>query len=260
MAAAQEGFRVEASLFPQGKDGPVAECEFIAGEATPDPLFAHVLDRRSRKEAFEPRAVSRDAVEGLSAYGDIYIEGDGRDALRQIATHAWMTEMRTQDAYMESVNLFRIGKREINANPDGIDIGGAMIEVIYAAGLFNREIAEDINDPNVAAEAERTRDIILGSPGLIVQKTPSNTRIDQMNAGRDWLRFNLAATGMGLATRPVSQALQEYAEVQPLYEAIHRQFATNGETIQMLGLLGYASQTPRTPRWPLETRLVNGKA
>ena len=62
-------------------------------------------------------------------------------------------------------------------------------------------------------------------------------------------------TGAGLALRPVSQALQEYPEMKSLYDEIHAIFAPRGETVQMLGLLGYGALTPRTPRWPIETRL-----
>ena len=98
---------------------------------------------------------------------------------------------------------------------------------------------------------------MLACPAFILQKTPSNTRLDQIAAGGKWLRYNLAVTRLGLQTRPVSQALQEYPEMAGHYEAIHAQFAKNGETIQMFGMLGYGYQTPRTPRWALETRLLN---
>ena len=70
-----------------------------------------------------------------------------------------------------------------------------------------------------------------------------------------WLRLNLAATGAGLAIRPVSQALQEYPEMAAHLARAHDLAAPDGGTVQMLGLLGYAARTARTPRWPLETRM-----
>jgi hypothetical protein len=45
--------------------------------------------------------------------------------------------------------------------------------------------------------------------------------------------------------------------MKPHYDEIHARFAPGGETVQMLGLLGYGARTPRTPRWPLETRLMH---
>ena len=256
MAANEEGYQVEETLFPQGDDGPIAVCRFVPNKGTPDPLFAHVMDRRSHKEGFDARDIPSSAAETLSIYGQIVTSGDDRDALRRIAGGAWMTEMSTQDAYMESVDLFRIGKAEINANPDGIDLGGAFMDVLYFTGAWNREIASDMNEPNVVAAAQETNEIITTSPAFVVQKSRSNDRIGQLAAGRTWLRFNLAATGLGLATRPVSQAIQEYPEVQPYFKEIHEQFAEDGETIQMLGLLGFGELTPKTPRWGLETRLI----
>ncbi|MEL6436964.1 MAG: twin-arginine translocation pathway signal protein [Pseudomonadota bacterium] len=260
MAAAREGFGVEKTLFPDGEDGPVAICRFVPDAVTPDPLFGHVFERRSHKEAFEDRQIEASKLAKLADFADVYAEGENRDALRQIAADAWMVEMRDEAAYLESVDLFRIGKREINASPDGIDLGGAFMETLYMTGLFNHEIARNVSDPNVVAVAEADRDTMLNVPAMVMLKTPANTRVDQLNAGRDWLRYNLAATSHGLATRPVSQALQEYEAVRPLHEAIHARFAPDGETVQMLGLLGYGTQTPRTPRWPLETRLRDGQA
>ncbi|MGB7431636.1 MAG: twin-arginine translocation pathway signal protein [Ahrensia sp.] len=257
MAAAQEGYAVNITHFPDGEDGPVARCRFIADEAIADPLFDHVLLRRTHKEPFEARDVPPAISSQLSRFATIFTGGLEREALRQLSAAAWMTEMSTQDAYLESVDLFRIGKSEINASPDGIDLGGAKMEALYMTGLFNHEIARDINDPNVVAVAEADRDVMASAPAFAMIRTPSNTRIDQLEAGRQWLRYNLAATSLGLATRPVSQALQEYDAVKPFYQAIHNQFGTDGQTVQMLGLLGYGQRTARTPRWPLETRMLN---
>jgi hypothetical protein len=38
---------------------------------------------------------------------------------------------------------------------------------------------------------------------------------------------------------------------------IHALLAKPGDTVQMLGRLGYGPATPRTPRWPLEARIRN---
>lgn len=257
MAAAQEGYQVDIEPYPQGEEGPVAQCRFIAEQGEPDPLFAHVMERRTHKEVFDGREVPAQIAAQLSQLATIYTSGSERDALREISASAWMVEMTTLEPYLESVDLFRIGKREINANPDGIDLGGATMEVLYMTGLFNHDIARNIDDPNVVAVAEADRDVMASAPAFAMIRTPSNTRLDQLEAGRQWLRYNLEATSLGLATRPVSQALQEYEAVAPYYKALHEQFGENGQTVQMLGLLGYGTPTPRTPRWPLQTRMLD---
>ena len=86
--------------------------------------------------------------------------------------------------------------------------------------------------------------------------TPSNSREDQIAAGRDWVRINLAATAAGVALQPLSQALQEYPEMAEHYANIHKMLAPAGHTIQMLGRIGYAADVPPSPRWPLEAKLL----
>ena len=256
MAAAERGFTMETDLFPDGEDGPVARCRLVEG-ATADPLFAHVMERRSHKEPFEARAVTTEAAAPLAQYAALYLGAEQAQRLRDIASEAWLTEAATQDAWMESIDLMRIGKAEINALPDGIDVGGPFLEALAAIGVFSREAASDISNPGTKSAIEQTTTAIDSAPALVTINTAGNTRIDQIEAGANWLRLNLAATGAGLALRPVSQALQEYPEVAGPYAAIHAEFARPQETVQMLGLLGYAERTPRTPRWPLEAKRLD---
>lgn len=257
MAAAAEGIGVETVLFPEGEDGPVARCRFVPDGAAPNPLFANVLARRTHKEVFDARAVDAATAAPLRAHADLFLGGADSDALRRIAHDAWMTEVTTPAAWKESVDLLRIGKAEIDSNPDGIDVGGPTIEAMALFGLVTRAAALDIDDPNARVPIEATANAILSAPAQTLIVTPGNSREDQIAVGRAWLRLNLAATGAGLALRPVSQALQEYPEMKPHYDAIHARFAPAGATVQMLGLLGYGARTPRTPRWPLESRMRN---
>jgi len=85
-----------------------------------------------------------------------------------------------------------------------------------------------------------------------------NTRFEQIDAGRDWIRLQLAATSQGLAMQPVSQALQEYPEMAAHYRQAHELLASPGQTVQMLGRLGYGPEIDPSPRWPLETRIIHG--
>ncbi|MEO0671586.1 MAG: twin-arginine translocation pathway signal protein, partial [Pseudomonadota bacterium] len=257
MAAASERIGVKTTLFPEGEYGPVASCTFEAGAGTPKPLFRHAMARRSHKEMFDERLVDTATASLLQAHAEIVLDGAERDELRRIAHDAWMTEVQTPAAWKESVDLLRFGKAQINANPDGIDVGGPMIDSLVLLGLATPKAALDINNPNSRGAIEGTANAILAAPAMTVTRTPGNSRPEQIEAGRRWLRLNLAATGAGLALRPVSQALQEYAEMKTHFSSIHAQFARNGETIQMLGLLGYGTRAPRTPRWSLESRIRN---
>ena len=83
-----------------------------------------------------------------------------------------------------------------------------------------------------------------------------NARTDQIEAGRRWLRLHLAGTSVGVAMQPLSQALQEYPEQAQYYARIHALLADNGETVQMLGRMGFGPAIDPSPRWPLESRLI----
>lgn len=259
MAAAEAGYGVETELFPDGDAdwAPVARCRFEPGGAGPDPLFAHVLERRSHKELFDATPVEAGAEDALAPYAQVYRGEADVQALREIAKAAWLTEAQTPATWQESIDLLRIGKSEINANPDGIDLGGPMFDTLKLLGLANAEDATDPDNPNYRIAVQSMLDAVDSAPAFVVQVTQGNAREDQIDTGRKWLLLNLATTAAGMALRPVSQALQEFPEMSEHYRDAHAMLAPGGGTVQMLGLLGYASQTPRTPRWPLDTKIRN---
>ena len=167
-----------------------------------------------------------------------------------------MIEIDTPHTFKESVDLFRIGKAEIEANPDGIDFSGPMFETLGAFGLMTREGTLDTSsmmfEQGKAAVLANTETAM----GHLWMNTRGNTRTDQIAAGRDWVRLNLAATALGVAMQPLSQALQEYPEMADHYARVHQMLATDGETVQMLCRLGYGIAIDRSPRWPLEAKLI----
>lgn len=274
LAAAEDGFRVDLELFPEGAlesadvaaldARPVAVASFAADAAiAPDPLFAQVLTRRSLKEPYDlARPVPGAALARLEAAASqgTAVGSSNETAmverLRGLTREALIVEIETPRTFKESVDLFRIGKAEIEANPDGIDFSGPLFEALHLAGLFTREAALD---PTSSAYAQGLDAVLQNADTAMAhvwQVTPGNTRAEQIAAGRDWLRINLAATAAGLATQPLSQALQEYPEMQPHRDAIHAMLAPAGGRVQMLARLGYAAPVPPSPRWPLQTRIL----
>ena len=91
--------------------------------------------------------------------------------------------------------------------------------------------------------------------GHLWMVTPGNTRRDQIAAGAEWLRLNLACTREGLGFQPLSQAIQEYPEMAALYAETHARLAPEGGTVQMLARIGYGPEVAVSPRWPLEAKL-----
>lgn len=270
MAANADQYAVVVTLFPDGSDPKtladvaVARVEFVKDESVrADPLWPQVLNRRSNKEPYDTAlAVSErdlDEIVNVGANGTVLggsVAQDDIDLWRKLTEQALRIEIETPRTYKESVDLFRIGKKEIEANPDGIDFSGAKFEALSMAGMFTREVALDressayIQGIDVVLESTRT------AMGHVWMVTEQNRRRDQIAAGADWLRVNLATTALGLGFQPLSQPLQEYAEMQDLYQQTQQILAPQGGTVQMLARIGYGPSLSASPRWPVESRLI----
>ena len=257
IAASLREQRADIRLFPNGPEGAVADVT-LHPDGKFDPLAAFILERRSCKEPFDPNPVPKSLATELAQYGQVYSSATNVEQIKQLTLDAWLTEMHTHLALKESVDLMRLGKQEINANPDGIDLGGPFLESLMLAGILSRDTLLDPNSSGFQEGLKMYRELLTATPAYIALTTKDNTRLSQISAGRRWLRLNLETTRLGLALHPVSQALQEYEEMRPHYEMAHQLLAKPGETVQMLGRLGFGPSTARTPRWPLETRILNG--
>lgn len=268
MAAAERGYGVRITPFPDGEqqprlDGrPIARVQFEAGGIA-DPLFVHAGVRRSNKEVFDTSLpVAAESLSGIVQQCNPRLDARPMaspasiEALRDLTWRAWVIEFETPHTYQESIDLMRIGRAEIEANPDGIALPGAMMEVMNRVGFFTRETLADPAHPAYSQGLDYFETVMSSAMGYLALVSQTNTRWDQIDAGRDWIRLNLAATKLGIGLHPLSQALQEFPEMAALYREAREQIAPQGGTVQMLGRAGYGPPVAPTPRWPLETRIV----
>jgi hypothetical protein len=272
MAAAENGHRTDIRLFPEGEPQPrldarpVAQVTFTRDAASEgDPLFRHVAARRSNKEPYDAsRPVPADAlaaIAGAARRGRVahVSEPAEVDKLRQLAWAAMETELATPRTLKESVDLMRIGRAEIEANPDGIDLSGALIEGLALSGLLSREAMLDPSSSVFRQQSAVLKPSFDTATAFLWLATAGNARADQIAAGRDYVRLNLAATGLGIAMQPFSQALQEYAEMRPHFLRMRDMLGIGeAETLQMFVRLGYGPDIEGAPRWPLDTRIRSG--
>jgi hypothetical protein len=273
MAAAQQGRALRIDPFPEGEPAPrldarpVARLVPLPGAAAPDPLFAHAAARRSAKVPFDTaRTVTAEQMARLAAATGPGFGGTADPArvaaLRDLTWRAWVIEAGTPAAHMETVNLMRLGSPAIAAQPDGVSVGGPGLDELVARGVLTRESFVTPGAPGHQAMVDRYRPMLAATTAH-VWLDGADTRAGALAAGVQWLRLNLAATGLGLALHPVSQALQEYPEMAaPLAEA-HRLAGTMAPArLHMLGRIGHlpeGARAPRpTPRWPAESRILGG--
>ncbi len=271
MAAAENGYAVEIAVFPEGLPGerldrkPIAHLKFTEdGEISRDPLFQQVFGRRTNRELYDTnRMIGAQHFAGLEALGEGGVKLLTRDdaamleEIRTLTSSAFQVEIDTPRTFMESVDLMRIGKNEINASPDGLTLRGPMIEALYAAGLFTRDNLADTNDPTNRAAIADIRKAIESAMGYFWIISPDDSRPSQLETGRLYMRASLKVAEQGLAMQPLSQALQEYPEMDAHYSDLHKLLGVEfPNRVQMLARLGYADPVGPSPRWPVQSRII----
>lgn len=272
LAARERGLRADIALFPEGVFGPdkldsrpVARIR-LSPDATvqKDPLFAQILRRHTNRSAYDiGRAVPVEAWQAMREavpphalrFGHV---GAGQaEALavhRRTAAEAWRIELTTPRTLMESYKVLRVGAAEIAAHRDGLTLLDPMVELLNRVGLFDRSKAPGPDDYASTSQIKDFGKKLDSTPGFLWMVTEGNDRVTQINAGRAYVRVQLAATAQGLSMQPLSQALQEYAEQARPYADIHALVGAvrPGQTVQMWARVGYAAPVEPSPRRRLQ--------
>ncbi|NVM90016.1 Acg family FMN-binding oxidoreductase [Variovorax sp. SG517] len=273
MALAQQGLQASVQLWPQGELSgeprlwphvPVARLR-LAGGGVPDPLFAQVLRRRTPKQRFDlTRPVSADILQGLtsiaSAGGMVNSAGTVDMArvqpLRKLCAAAARVELTTPGTAMENLQLLRVGPQEILAHRDGFSINDPALRIAVALGQFDRRAPASEDSLSFRRTLQLFEDQANTAMGFVWLSTRGNSRTEQIAAGRAYMRQQLRATDLGLGMHPMSQPLEEFAEMAPHRAAAHDmllgsafQGGAQGPTVQMICRLGYPmAPVPAAPR------------
>jgi hypothetical protein len=281
IALAEQGLAAQVALWPEGElapqisdwgnqvnlKRPVARISLTPG-GLKDPLFAQILRRHTPKSDYDTaRTVSNASVEklvsslktgGITAAGTVDI---GKlPALRTLCEESAIVEISTPRTMMESIKLLRVGSDEILAKRDGIPVTSAFVVAMSKAGMFDRSTAPLPGTSGYKNALSRFEGHSRTAMGFVWLSTPGNSRSQQIAAGRAYVRLQLTGTEMGLGVHPMSQPLQEFAEMEPFIQQAHQLLlgkpaprAPGDETVQMFCRLGYTpAPVPATPRRPLE--------
>lgn len=269
-AAAEKGFLAEIESFPDGEPQPTLDARPVArirlredAGAARDPLFWSASLRRTNRAPFEDRAVEAGQLKEIAAASvagvatRIVADEAGVKELRTLTRDAWKIEWTLPRTRAESIAVTRIGKKEIEAEPWGLSLGGPMIEALAIAGVFSRENQDRPGEMAFEESLRFYEKACMSAAAFIATSTATNTRADQLAAGAAWVRLHQAATQRGIGFHPLSQALQEFPEMAPAYDRAQEILAHRpGATVQMLARLGYATAPAPAPREPLEAKLV----
>lgn len=276
MALRERGVTPEVTLFPEGAfaprqldDRPVARIAWNPNAPAParDPLFAQILRRHTAKVDYDTsRPVAADAIAALQAsQADAQVHfgatTDPRqvEALRRLCWESARVELLTERTVMESIRLTRVGPDEINQHRDGISINALVPRLANAIGAFDRTKPPAEGTTAYRQMMSRFEGHSRTAMGFVWLSTDTSanaaantTRHAEVRAGRAYMRLQLAATRIGLQVHPMSQAVQEFPEMKPHFDELHRLLVgkpASQETVQMFCRMGYvdgaAALTPR---------------
>ena len=276
MAARERGQRTEIRLFPEGVFGPdqpdtrpVASIRLVADAAVPkDPLFAHILKRHTNRAAYDPaRAVPASAWQAMAEavqphplrFG--FAGPDQPDLMAQqraVAAEAWRIEIVTPRTIMESYKVLRVGPEEVARHRDGLTLLDPTVVWMSRLGLFDRSQAPGPDDFATTSQIKDFGKKLDSTPGFLWMVTDDNDRITQVNAGRAYVRVQLAGTAQGVVMQPLQQALQEYPEQAGPHAQIRRLLgaAEPAQTLQMWARVGFAPPAAAAPRRGVDAQLV----
>lgn len=257
IAAAERGHRVQVDLFPDGAPSrrelpggsTVARLRVAPDAALPrDPLFAQIRRRHTHKGAYDgtravPAPVWRAFEAGATGHGLMAGSVDTPDrmaALRRITRDAFETEILTPRTYLESARLMRIGPAEIEQHRDGVPLMGTAVRLMASVGAFDRFEVPRRDSSNYRQTMALWSRFESGS-GYFWIASRDDSRAAQIESGRAYVRAHLHATAAGVDMHPLSQALQEFAEVRPQYDALRSLLGFSGSTatVQMLARVGF---------------------
>lgn len=275
MAIRKAGHGCEMSLFPDGAPEPGARLDArpfarLRVTDTPpieaaDPLIEHLKERRTNRNPYEDRAPSADALAAITEAAGSWMDPPPTDAqprlsafheadptrvaaLRDLVWRAFDRELRTRGAQEETYSWLRFGRDEVARHRDGLAIDGPMVPLFKALGFLDRE---DFLNPDSTANkqaADDWRRKAETSPAFVWLNSTDDAATTRLLAGMAYARMNLAATSVGLAMHPWSQALQEYEEMADLYREAREILGAGDNTIHMLVRVGYAAPVAPSAR------------
>jgi hypothetical protein len=272
IAASHYGYQAVIEYFPLGEYGntvienkPIALIKLIKSALVQeDPLFSQLLKRQSNKREYDNSRLSVEQKSQLANLSFIaksqltIIDSDKNNSyLQTMLPEAMRIEGESKQRDLETIKMFRFNDQEVQHYRDGFGLEhsgmGSLKKIFVETFIMDRQSTEKDSTQFAKQSVEIARSTSQSTSTFALLSTQGNSRLQQVKVGRDYCRLNLTTTAMGLAQHPMSQALQEYSDMQNLQKQFKNHFNIDAQhTVQMLVRLGKADKTAHTPR-----RLVN---
>ncbi len=262
IAASTQGHRAEVTYFPEGFAAdhpgrlPVADIRLVAdAEVKPDPLFEHLLIRRTNRQFYKTTPLSdehRDTLnkalvaDGVSA--DWISKQREVDAVRLAAAKAVGVEMTTADMMKESIATTRIGAGSIDDSRDGKGLNGLAIWWLQKSGRLSESNASTPGSMGYNSIFISATSHLVATPGFVLFESSGSSTEGNLATGRAYLRFNLLANSLGVSVHPVNHVLSDNEAMSETRAALYHELNKSSfRTVHMVVRVGYALEDVPAP-------------
>jgi len=269
IAARDQGFRTDITLFPSGWPGarldltdPVARIDLVEDNTVEnDPLAAALSLRCTSRRPYRDSGISPGTLTQLSdAYDQCFIpmgllsDPGSRSAIASFLEQATVIEFAGEERFRELLSFMPVTRHEHRRDGYGLSHAGLSPPSRFFARLRMALLAEERRDAflkETLIKLARQQAATAAAYGWIT--TTGNLRVEQLNAGRAFERVALTAASLGLSLQPMNQILSDC----PGIEDLRKEFSgflgiRETRTIQMFFRIGFAAQVPHTSRRPVE--------
>lgn len=259
IAGDESGYQTAIELFPEGsyneqklsesmKIKPVAKITLTKTNPQSDPLYDFLFLPDTSRAAYLPTKLNPDQINQLEAINTdaglsikIFQDKENMDKLNGYAMQGATIEAGVSRVMKESEIIFRVNEYQKNKYRYGFSVEGQGTSGIMRhlmQGLVT--LFPSMNSGKAASDMfiQSTRTSVDSTPAYAMIITKDNDRSSQVKSGILYSKLILTAHRLGFVMQPLSQVLEEYPEMKEPYSGIHRNYASDGGTIQMLVRLG----------------------
>jgi len=270
VAGKKEGWDTKIELFPDGVYDEsnlahsmdtlsVAKITLTKTQPQDTQLYDALYLPDTNREPYQAKELSTSQVSGLEWLSDtdgisvtVYQEQDMLSGIGRYALQSAQIEAEVSRVMEESNVIFRANEYQKNQYRFGYSVEG------QGASGFMKHILQgmltifpSLNSGEAASRnfISYTRTSIDSTPAYAMIITRDNSREVQVESGMLYSRLVLTGHALGLVMQPLSQALEEYPEMNSLYTEFKQAYAPDGGTVQMLFRVGYPTKsTPLSMR------------
>lgn len=259
VSAKKLGYDLKTDLFPDGqydennlvesmKNKAVAKITLNKTDKIDTTLYQYMFLSDTNRGEYKKDSLTNEQVNnllGINEYDNIELkifqDNQDLDKLGNYAIEGAKIESRVDRINKETYDIFRPNEYQKNKYRYGFSVEGQGTQgpmKFILEGLLT--LIPGLNSENVTAQSlmDSTKLEVENTPAYAMILSKDNSRVSQVESGIIYSRLILKAHSLGLVMQPPSQVLEEYDEMREEYKNIHKDYAKNGETIQMFYRIG----------------------